>query len=508
MWLSAEETNVLDNALITMEHIYRTGVVHIQLRRLINEESKFEIEYSINKTQTLIKEDPENPIEDDDGFLQPTESEKIKFVLTTSEVDDHKLQLTFCNVDLSEAMRSKKILLNEQLKLLNTVQNIYSTMIQLEMAGHPDYQLKEETFQLSDRAGEISRILSRMKDNENEEIDILKRLVERQTDQLHLIHQQMTINYKLWLEHLEEYRKLIRLLQLFSNRQVMVLILLLTKSTPEDPKKWKLLTKLHFKSDIQTFNNDRELQLTIESLRHYLRSLRLFTCDLSVANIQRLYNKHQIPNRSSAGSCLEKLSAFLKELLNDGKELFIERTTVNDNQQYLVTLTHKDQLAEPNPLDHDLDMETFSILVNILSHRLPASFQILWCSRVTEDDIRLFFIRIQTFHHLTFVIMDIDKMHHRLREILFNEQDTLTKSHRSHGEVYYFSRELTSRKGLRPYLVTPQIRNSMAAHRKLNELFQSNNLTQPRLRVICGKAGIGKLDKLMCILATMTFDFL
>ncbi|CAF3818218.1 unnamed protein product [Rotaria sp. Silwood1] len=181
-----------------MEHLYRSGVVHIQLRRLINEESKFQIEYSINKIQTLIKEDPENPIDENDGFLQSTEPEKIKFVLATSEVDDHKLQLTFCNVDLSEAMKSKKILLNEQLKLLNTVNNIYSTMIQLEMGGHPDYQLREETLQLSDRAGEIGRILSRVKDNENEEIDILKRLVERQTDQLHLIHQQMQIKTKLF----------------------------------------------------------------------------------------------------------------------------------------------------------------------------------------------------------------------------------------------------------------------------------------------------------------------
>jgi hypothetical protein len=162
-------------------------------------------------------------------------------------------------------------------------------------------------------------------------------------------------------------------------------------------------------------------------------------------------------------------------------------------------LAHKDQSTEPNPLDHDLDMEIFSILVNILNYRLPASFQILWCSRATEEDIHLFFVRIETFNHLTFVIMDIDKMHHRLREILFNEQNALTKSDRLHGEVYYFSRELTSKKGLRPYLVTPQIRNSMVANKKLNELFQNNNLVKPRLRVICGKAGIGKLNKLLCV---------
>ena len=490
MWLSADETNVLDNALITMEHLYRSGVVHIQLRCLINEESKFEIEYSIDKPHTLIKDDLENPINEN------AEPEKIKFILTKSEVDDHKRQLTFCNADLSEAMKSKKILLNEQLKLLTAVSSIYLKMIQLEMAGHPDYQLKQETLQLSDRTGEISRICSRMKDNQNEEIGILKRLVERQTDQLHLIHQQMEISYKLWLQHLDEYRTLTRLLQLFSNRQLMILIILLIKSTPDNRTKWNFLKKLHLKTDMN-FTDDRELQLTIQSLGHYLRSLRLSDCDISVVNIHRLYNKHKIPSRSTCEYCLQKLSAFLKELLNDGKELFVERTLINGNQQYLVTLTHIDQPAEPNPLDHDLDMETFSILVNILNHRLPSSFQILWCSRTTEDDIHLFFIRIQTFYHLSFVIIDIDKMHPRLREMLFNEQETLTKLERPHGEVYYFSRELTSRKGLRPYLITPTIRNSTMANSNLNELFQRKNLIKSRLRVICGKAGIGKLNKLI-----------
>ncbi len=493
MWLSAEETNVLDNSLITMEHLYRTGVVHIQLRRLINEESKIEIIYSINKTLTPAEGDFEN-----DEFVAHGGFEKNKIILTQSEIVDHKRQLTFCNVDLSETMKTKKILLNEQLKLLNTVNNMYSTMIQLETAGHPDYQLREETFQLTDRAGEISRILTRTKDNENEEVDILKRLVERQTDQLHLVHQQMLINYNLWLQYLDEYRKLSRLLQLFSNRQVMILIILLTKPTPDNRIKWDLLKKLHLKND-NDFSSEQELQLTLQSLRHYARSLRLSDCDLSIVNIKRLYNKHEIPVRSTTDTCLQKLSTFLKELLNDGKQFFTTGTTINDNQQYLVTLPHKDQVGELNPLEHDLDMETFSILVNIFNHHLPSSFQILWCSNATEDDIRLFFRRIQTFCHLTFVIMDIDKMHHRLKEILFNEQDILTRTEQAHGEIYYFSRELTSRKGLLPYLATPQIRNSDVASRKLNELFQSNNWIKPRLHVICGKAGIGKLAKFISL---------
>jgi hypothetical protein len=487
MWLSADETNVLDNALITMEHIYRSGVVHIQLGRLINEESKYELEYSINKSQTPIKDDLENAAQ-----------ERIKFILSRAEVDDHKRQLIFCNVGLSEALESKKILLNEQLKMLTIVNNIYSKMIQLEVAGHPNYQLKEETLQLSDRTGEISRLLSHMRDNQNEQVGALKALVERQTNQLHLIHQQLEISHTLWLQHLEEYRKVTHLLQLVSNRQLMILIILLTQSQPDNRMKWNFLRKIHLKTDMN-FNCDREHQLAIQSLRHYLRSLRLIDCDLSLNNIQRLYDKHKIPSRSADKTCLEKLSAFLKEFFNGGNELLIGRTVNNENQQYLVTLAHKDQSAERNPFDHDFDMETFSVLVNILNHRLPSSFQILWCCRVTEDDIHLFFNRIQTFYHLSFIIMDIDKMHHRLRELLFKEQERLARSMQPHGNVYYFSRELTSRAGLRPYLITPQIRNSTLAYSKLNELFEKSEVMKPRLRIICGKAGIGKLNQFISL---------
>ena len=156
MWLSAEETTVLDNALITMQHLYRSGIVHIQLRRLINEESKLEVEYSINKIQTINNTDLENTTDETDEIAQEEKPGKIQFTLTLPEIDDHKRQLTFCNVDLSEEMKINKLLLNEQLKLLDLISNIHSTMIQLEIAGHPEYQLKKETLMLSDRSGNDS----------------------------------------------------------------------------------------------------------------------------------------------------------------------------------------------------------------------------------------------------------------------------------------------------------------------------------------------------------------
>jgi hypothetical protein len=150
MWLSAEETTMLDNALITMEHIYKTGLVNIRLRRLMNEQSYFEIEYSIDKTTIYMNS--ENNFDSDDEIQQ---REKIKFLLSMADIDDHKRQLTFCNVDLQQKMIYKKKLLNEQLKLLQIIEKIYSILLKLEMAGHPHFQLKEEVYEIYDRYGKI-----------------------------------------------------------------------------------------------------------------------------------------------------------------------------------------------------------------------------------------------------------------------------------------------------------------------------------------------------------------
>jgi hypothetical protein len=162
MWLSAEETTVLDNALITMEHLYKTGKVKICLRRLMNEQSYFEIEYSINKIQ--IDTSRRTTSDDDDEYEQDNEEEQeqnkskiLKFTLSMGDIDDHKRQLTFCNVDLQENMFYKKILLNEQLKLLKIVENIYTILVKLEMAGHPEYQLREDIYDIHDRTGKKLR---------------------------------------------------------------------------------------------------------------------------------------------------------------------------------------------------------------------------------------------------------------------------------------------------------------------------------------------------------------
>jgi len=140
MWLSAEETTVLDNALITMEHLYKSGTVDIYLRHLMNEESYFEIGYSIDRIQGETLNNTENG--------NRRESEKIKFTLSIADIDDHKRQLTFCNVDVEQNLFYKKALINGQLKLLQTVEKIYSILIKLELSGHPDYQLRQEHYEI------------------------------------------------------------------------------------------------------------------------------------------------------------------------------------------------------------------------------------------------------------------------------------------------------------------------------------------------------------------------
>lgn len=136
MWLSAEDTTVLDNALITMEHLYKTGAVDIRLRHLMNEQSYFEIGYSIDRNQGQPADDNRQ------------EFERIKFLLSMADIDDHKRQLTFCNVDIQQNIIYNKVLINSQLKLLQTIEKIYSALKQLEMAGHPDYQLRDEHYEI------------------------------------------------------------------------------------------------------------------------------------------------------------------------------------------------------------------------------------------------------------------------------------------------------------------------------------------------------------------------
>jgi hypothetical protein len=99
---------------------------------------------------------------------------------------------------------------------------------------------------------------------------------------------------------------------------------------------------------------------------------------------------------------------------------------------------------------------------------------------------------------MVFIIMGIDQMHPRLREVLLNEQDLLTKCREPHGIVYYFSCELTTyRRGLKFFHVPPAYRNARQTHAKLTQLFQQTKRVVPEIRIICGKEGSGKFPDLI-----------
>ncbi|CAF1619663.1 unnamed protein product, partial [Didymodactylos carnosus] len=146
MWLSMDESTTLDNALITMEHLYKTGTVHIYLQRLINQQSRVEIKYYIEKRRNTNPNDDNNV----DGKQEKNE-EKLEVIMTMSDIYEHKRQLTFSNVDLTDNMLHKRLLLNEQLKVLNVVEKIYSILSKAETSGHPVYQLKNEKYEIYDR---------------------------------------------------------------------------------------------------------------------------------------------------------------------------------------------------------------------------------------------------------------------------------------------------------------------------------------------------------------------
>lgn len=121
MWISSDESSSADNALLTMEHLFKTGKVHIHLRHLMNEPSYFKVHYSIDREQ----------------------GKDIPSTLSMNELDDHKRQLIFGNADVDENIVYRRALIDGQLKVFEAVDKIYTNLMKLELSGHPDYQLYE-----------------------------------------------------------------------------------------------------------------------------------------------------------------------------------------------------------------------------------------------------------------------------------------------------------------------------------------------------------------------------
>ncbi|CAF1683350.1 unnamed protein product, partial [Rotaria magnacalcarata] len=499
LWLSTADTTMLDNALIMMEHLYKTGIVNIRLQRLINEQSHYYIDYSIDKisdqTMRINHTDGKQHAgsENDESIQQ----EQLKFTLSMDDVDDHRRQLTFCTSDLLDNMVYKTLLLIEQLKLLQMVEKVFFIHVKLEISGHPDFQCTEEHYEIYDLHGHIKSILTNTKDKSDQYIqEQLKEIIFKRTKNFESIYLRLVGSYDQWIENLEKYRYDNKLLTLFSNRQIMIMIILLTKPITNNSVQQKFLEKVFFCKALKNYKENQS-KVAAEYLMHYLQSLGMTDCDLSEQNIAHLHERYKIDPGSKTEISLKILSTFLRELYDNGKELFPKNVVATENQQYIITLNSTGQHTDVKQRKNNFDRETYCILLNIFHDRLPADYQILWCSSASEDDIRLFFSRVQLFHTLTFAVIDIDKMHHRLRTFLWEEQDLLTNRDEPHGPIYYFTRELiTCRKGLRPFYVTPMHRNPTEAYSQLIRLMHNQNVTLPQIDIVYGTTGIGKTHRI------------
>jgi hypothetical protein len=333
-----------------------------------------------------------------------------------------------------------------------------------------------------------------MKDKSDQYLqEQLKEIIIKRTKHFESIYHRLVGAYDQWIEDLEKYRYDNKLLTLFSNRQIMIMIILLTIPATCNSIQQAFFEKIFFCKDLPNYKENQS-KLATQCLMHYLRSLRMTDCNLSEQNITDLYERYKIDVGSKTDTSLKQLSNLLRELYNNGKELFPKNFVRIENQQYVITLNLTGQDTDVGKHKYDLNRDAYCILLNIFHDRLPADYQILWDSSVSEDDIRLFFSRIRMFHTLTFVVMDIDKMHHRLRTVLWEEQNSLTNRDEPHAPTYYFTKELiTGRKGLRPFYVTPMHRNPTETYSQLIKLMHNQNVTLPQIDIVYGTAGIGEI---------------
>ncbi|CAF1578446.1 unnamed protein product [Rotaria magnacalcarata] len=482
-----------------MEHLYKTGVVNIRLRRLINEQTHYHIDYFVDKIsdQTVRVNESDGKQHADNETATIIQQEQNKFSLSMSEVDDHRRQLTFCSLDLLDSLTHKTLMSKEQLKLLQMVERIFSIHVKLEISGHPEFQYAEEHHEIYDIHGDIKRILNNMKENSDQDLqEQLKEIISKRTKHFEHIYHRLAGTYDQWIEDLEKHRVDNKLLTLFSNRQIMIMIILLTVQAANNSTQKALFEKICFSKERSNYKENQS-KLAIKCLMHYLRSLRLKDCDLSEQNVTVLYDLQKIDVGSKTDISLKRLSDFLRKLYNDGAELFPKSLLSIESQQYIITLGSLGQHSDVEKRSNDFNRDAYCILLNIFHDRLPADYQILWCSSASEDDIRLFFSRVRIFHSMIFAVMDTDKMHHRLRTVLWEEQDSLANRDEPHGSIYYFTQEMTtSRKGLLPLFVKPTPPNPVETYSKLIKMMENENITLPQIDIVYGTAGIGKTHKI------------
>ncbi|CAF4698292.1 unnamed protein product, partial [Rotaria sp. Silwood2] len=96
---------------------------------------------------------------------------KIKFLLSMSDIDDHKRQLTFCYANVQQNLTSNKALINGQLKLLEIIENIYHMLTKLELDGHPDYQLRDKHYEIDLQEVQAGFMSTDSQDHQNAQLE-------------------------------------------------------------------------------------------------------------------------------------------------------------------------------------------------------------------------------------------------------------------------------------------------------------------------------------------------
>lgn len=331
-----------------------------------------------------------------------------------------------------------------------------------------------------------------MGEDSEKNLQVLQDLIQERTQDFESIYLLLEKTYECWMKDLAKHRHTNKLFQLLSNRQIMIMIILLTNS-PTHQRHREHLYRRTISLDDSSNGRIDQAQFSVLLLTHYLAFFRIDDGGLSEDKVRRLYKQFEIEADSSTDSSLRQLSRFLEEVFQPAPTLFVKNSLVHESEQYLVVCNAEKQ---QRPIATDgfyWQSDQYCILLNLFRDRLPANYQILWGSIATEDDIELFFKRVRTFCGLVFVVMEFDTMHPRLRAIVLREQSLLARREQSHAPVYYFSDETTcASKYLRRFHVGPKYRDRHETLAHFTKLSQYHNMHLPDIQIICGTTGVGK----------------
>ncbi|CAF4975025.1 unnamed protein product [Rotaria sp. Silwood1] len=157
---------------------------------------------------------------------------------------------------------------------------------------------------------DTSSMLTDLRNHQNARLD---NAIQIRIQNLQLICNTLQTTYDMWIQNLEKYRQKCSLLKLFSNRKIMILIILLRTSNTSNSIRNQFLKNLFSFKDLNN-QNEEEQKLAIHCLEHYLRSLRISQVNLTTNKLVEFYQKYHIEIGLNIDMSLKKLSEFLQDL--------------------------------------------------------------------------------------------------------------------------------------------------------------------------------------------------